>query len=94
MPRGFPPDRRHGGGCSRANRVPELRAVCMAPAAIGVYRGRTREDAAMHGPRFDAWTRRTFGLTVGGLAACTIGAASPIAAVAKKRKKKRCKKLT
>jgi hypothetical protein len=49
----------------------------------------------MDGLRFDAWTRRRFGLVVGGMAASVAGLAARDAADARKRKKrkKRCKKL-
>lgn len=46
----------------------------------------------MDGSRFDAWTRRRFGLAMGGLAASLRSAASPDNAEAKKNRKKRKKK--
>ena len=46
----------------------------------------------MDGPRFDAWTRRRFGLATGLGLAVLIGAAAPFGIDAK-RKKKRCKRL-
>ena len=48
----------------------------------------------MDASRFDAWTRRRFGLLTGGLAASLLGAASLADVEAKKKKKKKkCKKL-
>jgi hypothetical protein len=51
----------------------------------------------MDGSRFDAWTRRRFGLTVGGFAASllALGGLAEIEAKKKKKRKrkKRCKKL-
>ncbi|MCC7021923.1 MAG: hypothetical protein IT338_03805 [Thermomicrobiales bacterium] len=46
----------------------------------------------MDGSRFDAWTRRRFGLAAGGLAASLLGLAG-FEETEAKRKKKRCKKL-
>ena len=42
----------------------------------------------MDASRFDAWTRRRFGLLSGGLAATLLGAASFSPTEAKKKKKK------
>jgi hypothetical protein len=47
----------------------------------------------MEGPRFDAWTRRRFGLAAGGFVAATLGVAEMGTAGAKRTKKKRCRKL-
>ncbi|MGH2618347.1 MAG: hypothetical protein ACRDJC_24215 [Thermomicrobiales bacterium] len=48
----------------------------------------------MDGSRFDAWTRRQFGLAVGGVATSLAGLASLAETAAKKkRRKKRCKKI-
>jgi hypothetical protein len=50
----------------------------------------------MDGTRFDAWTRRRFGLAAGGMAAFVLFRDSPEAAAGKKRRKKRkkrCKRL-
>jgi hypothetical protein len=49
----------------------------------------------MDASRFDAWTRRRFGLAVGGVAAALFGLAERGEVAAKKRhkKKKRCRKL-
>jgi hypothetical protein len=48
----------------------------------------------MDGPRFDAWTRRRFGLIAGGLVASSAGLL-PLASAKKKgkKKKKRCKRF-
>jgi hypothetical protein len=46
----------------------------------------------MDGSRFDAWTRRHFGLAAGGLAASLLGISASADTEAKKKKKK-CKKL-
>jgi hypothetical protein len=43
--------------------------------------------------RFDAWTRRRFGLAAGGLAATVLGFAGIEDAQTRKKRKKRCKKL-
>jgi hypothetical protein len=42
--------------------------------------------------RFDAWTRRRFGMAAGGLLAALAGLGPGAATVAKKRKRKKCKK--
>ena len=49
----------------------------------------------MDGSRFDAWTRRRFGLVAGGFAAVLAGLipGGEDVAARKKRRKKRCKKL-
>jgi hypothetical protein len=50
----------------------------------------------MDGSRFDAWTRRRFGVAAGGAAATLFGLASLSDAAAKKKRKKRpkrCRKL-
>ena len=50
----------------------------------------------MDGSRFDAWTRRRFGLAVGGLAGSLlgiVGGGSDDLAAKQKKKKKRCRKL-
>ena len=48
----------------------------------------------MDGSRFDAWTRRRFGLAVGGLASSLLALDGfKVAAAKKKGKKKRCRKL-
>jgi hypothetical protein len=52
-------------------------------------------EGPMDGSRFDAWTRRRFGLVAGGLAAMLVGAIGPQVAKAKKKGKgKRCKRLS
>jgi hypothetical protein len=43
--------------------------------------------------RFDAWTRRRLGLVAGGAAVALLGSAIRPAAVARKGKRKRCRKL-
>ena len=43
----------------------------------------------MDGSRFDAWTRRGFGLAAGGLAGSLLAQAAPLATEAKKKKKKK-----
>ncbi|MGH7964085.1 MAG: hypothetical protein ACRERD_20070 [Candidatus Binatia bacterium] len=48
----------------------------------------------MDGSRFDSWTRRGFGLAAGGLVASVLGVAGLTDADAKKKRKKRCKKVT
>jgi hypothetical protein len=47
----------------------------------------------VEGPRFDAWTRRRFGIAAGGLSASLLGLAAIDDTEAKKGKKKKCKKL-
>lgn len=47
----------------------------------------------MDGSRFDAWTRRRFGVVAGGLAGSLLALAGRDDAEAKKRHKKKCKKL-
>lgn len=47
----------------------------------------------MHGARFDSWTRRRFGLTVGGMVAALTVRAGSDDATAGKRRKERCKRL-
>jgi hypothetical protein len=47
----------------------------------------------MDGSRFDAWTRRRFGLATGGLATLVAGLYAAASGFAKKKRKRRCKKL-
>jgi hypothetical protein len=48
----------------------------------------------LDGSRFDGWTRRSFGLAIGGVAALIgLGALDDATARKKKKKKKRCKKF-
>ena len=47
----------------------------------------------MDDTRFDAWTRRRFGLAAGGLAATVLGLAGIEDAQTRKKRKKRCKRL-
>jgi hypothetical protein len=47
----------------------------------------------MEDDRFDAWTRRRFGLAAGGFAASVLGLAGIEDAQTKKKRKKRCRKL-
>jgi hypothetical protein len=47
----------------------------------------------MDDARFDAWTRRRFGLAAGGLAATALGLAGMENAQTRKKRKKRCRKL-
>jgi hypothetical protein len=53
----------------------------------------TTEEAVMDEARFDAWTRRRFGLAAGGFAASLLSLAETEDAQTKKNRKKRCKKL-
>jgi hypothetical protein len=47
----------------------------------------------MEGSRFDAWTRRRFGLAAGGVAGSLFGLLAREAAESKKKKRKRCIKV-
>jgi hypothetical protein len=47
----------------------------------------------MDGSRFDAWTRRKFGLAAGGAVAALVGMTGLTDTEAKKKKKKKCRKL-
>lgn len=67
-----------------------MRAALPQPGSDSAERPK---EAIMDDARFDAWTRRRFGLAAGGVAATVLGLAGIGEAQTKKKRKKRCKTL-